>query len=150
MKRLLLEIVNCHAISLSLIYQAIQMLSNVPFIFCSSGREPSGMLVSKWRVRRGIPLYWADCINIYRYISSLSCCSSRKYIRERSCYIVCIQKRPLLMCAISTPTYINKYDGETTELITSLPKHSPYLMSFPHLCSFLKETVRNNLPIYKL
>lgn len=51
--------------------------------------------------------------------SSLSCCSSTKYIRERSWCTVCTWKKPLLMRAVSTSACINEHDGETTELITS-------------------------------
>lgn len=80
----------------------------------------------------------------------LSCCSSRKDIRKRSHCTVCTWKRSLLMCAVSTSPYINEYDGETIELVNSLPKHSRFLMSFPHPCSFLKRTLRNNLLIYEL
>lgn len=54
------------------------------------------------------------------------------------------------MCSVSILRYINEYDREIIELVPSLPKHSPFLMNFPHPCSFLKRTFRSNLLIYEL
>lgn len=86
----------------------------------------------------------------YRWVHSPpSCCSSRKDARKRCHCTVCTWKRSLLMCSVSILPYINEY-GETIELVTSLPKHSPSLMNFPHPCSFLKRTFRSNLLIYEL
>lgn len=110
-----MSVMQFHYHSFIRLYRCFQMF---PFIICSSGRESTGMPVSKWIARRGIPLDWAHCSNIDKY-SSLSCCSSTKYIRERSWYTVCTWKKPLLTRAVSTSACINEHDGETTELITS-------------------------------